>query len=1205
MTMARPLRRTLAILGVLVAPALADPSVTVVTNPPPADALAAQARLQVAPGLTVELWASEPLIQNPTSLTFDEHSRAYVVESHRRRTSVFDIRNFKDWVPDDLALRSVEDRARFLDGQLATNRAFLEAATKSTRGGFRDLNGDGAVNARDLEVESERIRLVWDANQDGKADRALTFADGFKTSVSGVAAGVLAQGSNVWFTCIPDLWRFEIRDREFLRGTIPKSWETHTTPLPPGVSGKVVSTGYGVHVAFGGHDLHGLIRGPDGRLYFSIADRGARPKGLEQVRGAAPLPNLADTGAIYRCEPDGSRLEVYAWGLRNPQELAFDEFGNLWTGDNNGDGGDKARWTLVLEGADYGWTIGWQWLPKMGAWNSERLWQTRDTNTAAYLVPPVAHIGHGPAGIAYYPGTGLSDADTHSFFYCDFPGGVRQFRVEPDGAFFRVAPPSGATSPRWMEDNSPTNLLGKVLWNLAPVDLAFPPNGGLVVADGFPSWEKDGKGRLWKVSHPDAARDPRIAETARLLAEGMSHRSPEALATLLGHVDLRVRLEAQWELAGRGRDSWTTLAKTAQNPGNSRARRHALWALGQIVRTDPGNERLLVARLIELLPLLGDSDPQVQIAAARLLGGAHLMESQDQIAALILNAPTDVATQAVWAYRDLFGGFLQGSQIRYVASRWRRLHGWLPVPLHGWFPSPSERNGLMWPMTTLQSFLTNAAAADPVARHAAVMLLGRIVEVNGISTRTHREFQTLQKHPDPRIRLTLALLDRRHGFADAAGLLDDTHPQVVLEAARAIHDVPIPEAAPRLAGLLESVSELQQRFPPEVWPSEVRFTRDEWLYYVLRRAVNASLRLGQPTNAAAIGRVAARPDLPEALRLEAWNALGRWTYPEQVDPVVGLVLADWPQPRPAWPAEPAQNAWRLAFSQLNDSTSTNVLVAAFRAGQSLQPPDWPGALERWQHHADPGIRAEVARLSASSASVSITEWIQRARSGPLRDRQSALQTLARSADPQVAPLLAGWLASTPGSAAAPPAELELDILEAARALASSTPSLSTALASWTNALPQDDAVGTWRPVLSGGDPAAGRRLFGERADWGCQRCHKLGGEGGDVGPDLTGVGRSKGTAAVLKAILDPNAEIAPGFENLLVTRKDGTLVAGVLKSETADALVLETPEDGRVNLPKTDIESRDRGLSAMPEGLADLMTLRELRDLIAALMESR
>ena len=149
----------------------------------------------------------------------------------------------------------------------------------------------------------------------------------------------------------------------------------------------------------------------------------------------------------------------------------------------------------------------------------------------------------------------------------------------------------------------------------------------------------------------------------------------------------------------------------------------------------------------------------------------------------------------------------------------------------------------------------------------------------------------------------------------------------------------------------------------------------------------------------------------------------------------------------------------------------------------------------------------------------------------------------------------------------------------------------------------NNPLGLRQLVLSGGDARQGRRLFAERADWGCQRCHKLDGEGGDVGPELKGIGRSKGRAYVLNAVLNPNAEIAQGFESVQLELRSGESLLGILKEETDTTLSIAIPGAGTERIQKSNIASRHRGPSAMPDGLGELMTLSELRDLIEALSD--
>ncbi len=288
-----------------------------------------------ADGLRVERVAAEPMLANPVAFDIGDDGRIYVVETHRLRAGVIDMRDHLGLVDEDLACTSVADR-------IAAIRRHFAGELPSWR---RD---------------QERIRCLIDDDRNGTIDRAVTFADGFDELADGIAAGVLAHGADVFFTDIPNVWKLRDQDRDGVAE-----------------SRDALHTGYGVHFSLIGHDLHGAIVGPDRRLWFSIGDRGFR---VEQGGDVLAYPH---EGAVLRCELDGSRLEVVHRGLRNPQELAFDDQGDLFTCDNNSDGGDRARLVHVIDGGHSGWTIGYQWLPTRGAWNEDGLWKPRSDEQPA------------------------------------------------------------------------------------------------------------------------------------------------------------------------------------------------------------------------------------------------------------------------------------------------------------------------------------------------------------------------------------------------------------------------------------------------------------------------------------------------------------------------------------------------------------------------------------------------------------------------------------------------------------------------------------------------------------------------------------------------------------------------------------------------------------------------------------------------------
>src|SRR5204862_1442535 len=134
-------------------------------------------RFQVAPGLKVDLWAAEPLLANPVAFNFDEKGRAYVCETFRLGAGVDDIRGIMDWLDEELACRTADDR-------LAEMKRHLGDRFKS------------------YTNHSERLQLIEDTDGDGKADRSTIFAQQFNTALDGIGASVLARGGNVWYANI-------------------------------------------------------------------------------------------------------------------------------------------------------------------------------------------------------------------------------------------------------------------------------------------------------------------------------------------------------------------------------------------------------------------------------------------------------------------------------------------------------------------------------------------------------------------------------------------------------------------------------------------------------------------------------------------------------------------------------------------------------------------------------------------------------------------------------------------------------------------------------------------------------------------------------------------------------------------------------------------------------------------------------------------
>lgn len=1071
------------------------------------DPAQAAAHLAVAPGLRADLWAAEPDLENPVSFSFDEKGRCFVSETFRRKSSSLDIRSHGAWLARSLAMRSVADRLRFLQGA-------YEDQKMAPYLGLVDRNHDGRLDWRDLAVESERIRLLEDRGGSGRADHAETFAEGFATALTGIGAGVLARGGDVFFTCLPDLWRLRGGQRESLLG------------------------GFGVHITYSGHDLHGVVLGPDGRLYWTVGDCGARVT----TREGAVL-DVADTGAVFRANPDGTECEVVMRGLRNPEELCFNDVGDLFTADNNADGGDLARWVEVIEGGDAGWQIGFQSMPGLGAWVGERWWLPDAARTALALLPPIGTIGHGPAGIAHYPGTGLPAEWRDHFFVCDFPGGVRTFTLEEKGAGYVIPEPLVALHGNGYE------LRDKLAWGFYPTDVDFGVEGGIYVLDWVRDLEKPGKGRIFRLHDPATDASPLVAETKRLLAAGMAGRLPDEVAGLLGHADRRVRMAAQFQLVENG--DATRLERVARNRAPRLARLHAIWGLGQLGRKNAEAVR-------PLADLLADDDAEVRAQTVKVLGEARV--AVPQLIAALGDAAPRVRLQAALALGKSGG-----------------------------------------PDAVPALFAMLRGNDDAFLRHAGVLALAHCADAPAL----------LERVGDSAVQIRAAVLLalRRRGRAEVAQFLADSEPQLVLEAARAIYDAPIVAAFPQLAGLT---------------------ARLDLPRAVLQRAIDANYFLGDAASATRLAMLADSA-APEWACAEAVEALGQWNDATGRDRFLGCwrplpVVRDGRAAGDALTAHLStllsrrssvrvRTATAVAAAHLQLRTAEIALVsivsdreadgslrsAALQALGAMSSPRTAEALAVAQADADPALRAKALELGSRLHPESAVEDAAKAlKSGALAERQAAVRTLAahdgKDADKALVKafdrLQAGDL----------PAGLELDLIEAAAGRKS--PDLRQRVAAIEGS--RTGRIGPWRACLAGGDADRGREIFCEKAEAGCLRCHRVRGTGGDVGPDLSGIGARLERVDILKAILFPNDTIARGYESVAVTLKSGAQLVGVVKEETPGHLVLRTVADGKLTeLAPDEIAQRTALPSAMPEGLGTILSRRELRDLVEFLAAQR
>jgi quinoprotein glucose dehydrogenase len=1069
-------------------------------------------------GLEVSVWAENPLVASPVAISFDGQGKAYVTRGSRRKISSLDLRNHRAWVKHDLSIRSLEDRLAFYKKAMGSEQ-FPDVRPYSPP----DRNGDGKKDWQDLAVQREEILRVEDSDGDGFADKSILIDDDLATPLTGIAAGVLWAEGAAYATVEPDVWKYEEFDKE---GKPAKR--------------TLLSRGYSIHIGQGGHNVSGLSMGPDGRIYWSVADKGINATGKDGERIFYP-----DRGGIMRCEPDGSNLELFALGVRNGQEPVFDEFGNLFSVDNDGDyPGERERFIYIVEGGMTAWRLHWQWhghqeFAKVSGekpynvWMKEGLFRPRFSGQAAFIVPPLANYSNGPCGFAYDPGTALSEK-FRNFFFLAQGRKMTAFKVRPKGAAFEMYDeqtiPGGGSS----------------------TGVAFGPGGALYVTDWMNGPSE--RGRVWKIDSTKGKDDPARKRTRKLLAEGMTDKLKSYLVACLAEPDFRVRKAAQFELVRRGEPGRKALLAVARQKENQLARLHAIWGTGQVARGWPDGKGKDPDAVRPLLELLTDKDAEVRAQASKVLGeSAH----SPALATLI----------------DL----LKDSSVRV------RFHSAIAL---GKLKSTKA-------IAPLLELVEENDDVDAFLRHAAVMGLAGSAQTNPKVL-----LETINS-PHPSVRLAAILALRRHAHPGISSFLKDKDLYLVTEVARAIHDdFSIPDALPALAAILDRSDLEGEPLLRRAINANFRVGRPSDAERLARYAANPSSPEHMRTTALACLALWAQPPVLDAVE-------GRYReYSARNPKPAAKALAKVAQDLVKNASPKVLTVLARAIERLKVSDLLPVVHAAYESERAtpylqaqllgtmaeLSDPALGKFVESALESKDARLRAAGQKRGWAAGLSGVEVFAKALKSGTLTEKRSALGNLAQSDDKEADDLLAKQFAKIEP-------ELELDLLEAART-AKGTGARSKAKA-LDDKLATRGPLGPFHPTLQGGDARKGKELAMGHPAAQCIRCHKVGSTGGVLGPDLSKIASRLPIEKILESLVNPQAELAEGYGLLVATLKDGSTVSSSIVKATPKSYFFQSL-DGKVSTLARPLIAEEILTSPMPPAGA-ILTKVEIRDLLAYL----
>ncbi|MDB4508501.1 HEAT repeat domain-containing protein, partial [Akkermansiaceae bacterium] len=424
-------------------------------------------------------------------------------------------------------------------------------------------------------------------------------------------------------------------------------------------------------------------------------------------------------------------------------------------------------------------------------------------------------------------------------------------------------------------------------------------------------------------------------ETAHILRERSFAVSVGRLAKYLEHPDQRVRFKGQFELVKRG---FLEELQMATSQLDKIGRIHAIWGIGQLHRKKESPDFKF------LLDLLSDPDVEIRTQVIKIIGD-HF---GTQLALHQATAPSVESSSVAQALKP----FLKDSSPRV------KFHTAIAL---GNIGSAIE-------VDAIHDLLGQAGEENTYLRHAAIVL------ATGCSP--DADLVALAKHDSELIQKVAVVALRRRASSSVTHFLSSPYENVVAEAARTIHDDwTIPEAIPNLAASLETTP----------WGKNQS---------IILRTINASFHLGTPEAAQRVAAFSTRSDVPIKLRLDALDALSKWTQPKKLDRVVGRY-----RPLAERDSTIAKDALSSQLSKLLIDPESSIQSKAMSLARSLEIELPSEALVTLAENKDslPELKVEALRALHSQEYSRIQELLTAALQAKQADvRIEALALLAHS-----------------------------------------------------------------------------------------------------------------------------------------------------------------------------------------------------------------